>query len=282
MWLRFGGRPRAATLMRVSAQGPALAPAPPFFGSEVIAMKFLAPLLCAALVGPAALAQQAPPQPVASTVTLRPTQTTLQEVVRAMTEQTGARILIGSETTGQPALSLSAVPLETALSVVAKATGNKWSRLVVPADKAESLTAPQAETLVSSADALAAGAVSVRTSDGKEVAVVTRPPAPDHTAVVYLIQTTKDVAAIRAAREAAEKKAKEDARAADTDLSPDAKSDPAVVNAYSQLRSLTPDQIAVVAREFMTRMTPDEQQALNRSFENERQRMQGSQDQAQQ
>jgi hypothetical protein len=282
MWLRIRERPRAATLMRVPAEGPALAPALLIFGSEVIAMKFLLPVLCVVLAAPAALAQPAPPQPAGAVVSLRPTQSTLQEVVRAMSDQTGARILIGSETTGRPALSLSAVPLETALSVVAKATGNKWSRLVVPADEADSLTAPQAEALVSSAEALAVGAIAVRTSDGKEVAVVSRPPNPDHTAVVYLIQTTKDVAAIRAAREAAEAKAKEDARAADTDLSPDAKKDPAVVSVYSQLRSLTPDQIAVVAREFMTRMTPDEQQALNRSFENERQRMQDDQGQAQQ
>jgi hypothetical protein len=57
------------------------------------------------------------------------------------------------------------------------------------------------------------------------------------------------------------------------DLADDAKSDPAVVNAYSSLRSLSPDQMAIVTREFISHLTPDEQRILGEAFAKQRQNM---------
>ena len=238
-------------------------------------MKRLTFVLYAALLAPAALAQTTPALPALSTnVTISPEQTSVAAVAQAITKQTGARILLGPEVGGQPALSLTDVPLETALALIAKTTENSWSRIVLPTDKAATLTADQAVALVAAADVLSSGAASVRSTGGKDVAVVATPmKKTDGMSVVYLIRTTKDVAAIEAARAAAEKQAKDDAIAANTDLSSDAKKDPAVVSAYSTLHNLNPDQLAVVTREFIMRMTPDEQKVVGEAMAKQRGKM---------
>jgi type II secretory pathway component GspD/PulD (secretin) len=240
----------------------------------VILMKRLIPVIVAALTVPAAFAQTPPAsKPKSATVTLSPTQMDLRAVVRSLTDQTGARILIGPEVTGKPAVRLDGVPLETALTVITNSTDNKWSRLDVRSKDADALTADRAVALAAAADLLAAGVTSARTSDGAEVAIVTAPPPSKDTTAVYLIQTRADVAAIRAAREAAEKAARDADKAANSSLSPDAKDDPAVVDAYSTLQRLNPNQLAVVAREFMMRMTPDEQKALGEAMAQQRGKM---------
>jgi hypothetical protein len=197
----------------------------------------------------------------------------VRDIVRSIAAQTGQRILIAPEVTGNVAVSLNAVPLETALSAVTKTTGNQWSRIEVPAAAADSLTAEQAVALARAADALAAGAVSVRSSDGREVTVGAATARPAKTEAVYLVRTVKDPEALRAERTEEEKKKEAEAQGTNLNLSEDAKKDPAVVSAYSTLRGLSPDQLALVTREFITHITPDEQQALEQSMAKQRDQM---------
>ena len=260
-------------------------------------MKVLLSLVGAALLGATAAYAQAPTPPAAPpavrpaapaapTVTLRPDVVKVHDILRSIAAQSGQRVLVIPEVSGEAAVSLNAVPVEIALTAVTKATGNTWSRLTLPADRAKAITAEEAAALVAAADALARDAVSVRTADGHDVTTRPAAPAPIGTsapaasppdastmAAVYLVQTTRDVAEVRAERAEDEAKEKAAAYAANTELSPDVKEDPDVVNTYAAMRRLSPDQLAVLTREFIMRTTPDERKALEEAMAKQREQM---------
>lgn len=225
-----------------------------------------------------AVAQSGPvTPPVARTVTLAPAALTVREAVQAFAAQTGERILVAPGVTGSIGISLKAVPLEYALTAVTKGTGNTWSRLTMPADKADGLAPETAETLSRAADAIAAARVTVRTADGHVVTAATAslkdaPASPTEDAkavVVYVVRSTQPTAVLAAEQE----KRDAEVRGTNLRLGDDAKSDPAVVNAYSALRSLSPDQTAILTREFITHLTPDEGKMLQQAFAKQQEQM---------
>ncbi|HEY3268644.1 MAG TPA: hypothetical protein VGM37_17135 [Armatimonadota bacterium] len=234
--------------------------------------------LLAAAVTAVCLAGAACAAPAQKTVSLAPADTSVRDAIRSFAAQTGARILIGSEVTGRVAMKLDDLPLESALTAASSATGNRWAKIVLPAAKAEALTPEAAAAIVSAAETLAATATSVQPAGAPAVSVGPASPPPSDSAIVYLVQPKADVAAIKAAREDARKKAQEQAAAAQRQqiasrLSPEAQKDPQLVQAYTSLQSMQPDQIAMLAREYMLHSTPEQRQAIGDALQ--RQREQG-------
>jgi hypothetical protein len=249
----------------------------------------LAILLCAASLAGAAWAQtntptSAPAKAAGSALGVRPvsltiTDMSLKSVLESLAGQSGQRILLGPEATGRLTMTVSDVPLEKALALAATLSGNRWSKITLPAEKARTLTPEQAQALVTAAQALAADALSVQTGDGPAVSVGVAPVtsavpaasvAPKDAVTVYLLHTKTDPAAIRAAREAARKK---ETRAAETpspgvaaQMSEDARQDPQLVNAYSALQMLSPNQVAVLAREYLIHSTPEQREAVGEAM----------------
>ncbi len=209
-------------------------------------------------------------------VSIAATEMPLRRAAQMLSEQSGHTILIGPETTGRLTMNVTDVSLEAALSVTARVSDNRWSRFVVPADKAKTLTPEQALTLVTAAETLASSALAVQSGDGPAVSVGVSPEAPRDAVTVYFIHTKADVAAIRAAREAA-KKAEEardtPAPAVAASMSEDARNDPKVVGAYSALQMLSPNQVAVLTREFLIHSTPEQRQSIGEAFAEQREQL---------
>lgn len=238
-------------------------------------MRVLLPVLGAALLsaGPVAAQTAATPPaavpPPARTVTLAPDAHTVADLARSIAAQTGQRILVAPDVSGTIGINLSNFPLENALTAITTGTGNTWSRLTLPREQADKLTPEAAAALSRAADALAASTVSVRNADGREVAVGAAPTKDPNAVTVYVVRSDKPAATVR---EDMDKKEAE-ARGSNMNLAPDAKSDPAVVGAYSALKSLSPDQMAVLTREFILHLSPNEQQVLGEAFQKQRQQM---------
>lgn len=244
-------------------------------------MKLTGLVLFCALMASSVLAQTpAPPVTAAKLVSVDANQTDIREVVRSLATQSGEIILIGTELSGKVTVKLHGVSLETALTVITKTSNTRYSRIVVPTDKSAALTADQAATLVSSAEALtAAGVLIVQQGNGPMVTVTaTATPATGSTPV-YLVQTKSDPAAIKAAREEARKRTadknqSEEEKAIAAKMSPDAR-DPNLVKAYAAVQSLQPDQVAVLAREFMLHSTPDQRNQIGEALRRQRDQFPG-------
>lgn len=222
---------------------------------------------------------QTPPQPVPATVgiSISPVDADVREVLRDVATQTGARILIGTEVSGKVTMKLDKVSLDTALGVITKTVGLRYSRLTLPAGKADTLTAEQASALVSAADTLAASGATGVISGPTAVTVVAASTFAVPAETAYLVQTKADPAAIKAAREEARKKvadknqtAQEQAMAAK--LSPDAR-DPNLVKAYAALQNLRPEQIATLTREFILRSTPEQRDQIGQAMQQQREQL---------
>jgi hypothetical protein len=238
-------------------------------------MKVIVSLLIAMLAANSAFAQTAA-KPVAVTVSvsIAPVDADVRDVLRDISTQSGARILIGTEVSGKLTMKLDKVSLDTALSVITKTVGLRYSRLTLPADKAGTLTAEQAAALVSAADTIAASGATGVTTGATTVAVAASGPHSVPAETAYLVQTKADPAAIKAAREEARKKvadknqtAEEQAIAAK--LSPDAR-DSNLVKAYSALQNLRPEQIATLTREFILRSTPEQREQIGQAMQQQR------------
>lgn len=235
-------------------------------------------LVCvAALAGPTWAQTNTAAVPAAGArVSITATEMPLRGVVQSLSEQTGQRILIGPETTGRLTMSVADVSLEAALAVTARVSDNRWSRVTVPADKAKTLTPEQALALVTAAETLASSALAVQSGDGPAVTVGVSPGMPKDAVTVYFLHTKADVAAVRAARKAA-KKAEEaretPAPAVAATMSEDARADPKVVGAYSALQMLSPNQVAVLTREFLMHSTPEQRQSIGEAFAQQREKL---------
>src|SRR5690606_15785525 len=101
----------------------------------------------------------------------------------------GARVIVGPEASGRVTLSLVGVSRDAVVKSMAIASGNHWSRIRIPAEKAASLTPEQASALVSASETLAALSASVRVGDGPAVSVVPAMATAERVVDVYLIHT---------------------------------------------------------------------------------------------
>ncbi|HEY3412869.1 MAG TPA: hypothetical protein VGM51_07405 [Armatimonadota bacterium] len=234
-------------------------------------------------VGLPALAQAPAKSPVLpGNVSVHPVDGDVRETLRSMAKQSGARLLIGTEVTGKLTVTLNDISFEGALSVITQTAGLRWSRITVPTEKADSLTADHAADLVLAADTLkSAGVVQVQVAGPTVVTLANAAAAPAGSVSVYLVQTKADPAAIKAAREEARRKAADKDQTAREGamariMSPEARNDPGLVKAFTAVQSLQPDQIAVLMREFMTHSTPQQMQQIGEAIQRHRVPLDGS------
>lgn len=246
----------------------------PQYTPKEFRMKMVALFGLLAAVGLPALAQAPAKAPAQlKNVSINLVDGDVRETLRSMARQSGAVVLIGTEVTGKLTVTLNDIPFEGALGVITQTTGLRWSRIAVPTDKADSLTADQAAALISAADTLkSAGILQVQIAGPSTVTVGTAAPVPAGSVSVYLVQTKVDPAAIKAARDEARKRiadknqtAVEQAMA--LTMSPDARGDTGVVKAFTAVQSLQPDQIAVLMREFMSHSTPQQMQQIGEAMQ---------------
>lgn len=226
-------------------------------------------VVCALAISGAAVAQTAPtggqPPAARSLVSVTATETPLRDVARSLSEQSGRRILIGPDATGRLTMNVTGVSLDAALSVIARVSNNRWSRVSVPADRASALTAAQALALVKAADTLASSAVSVQSGEGPTVTVGAPAEAEKGAVSVYIIHAKANAAAAKpAGEEKPDEQAEEETPTPGVAaaMSEDARQDPRVVGAYSALQTLSPNQIAMLTREYLIHTTPEMRQSL--------------------
>jgi hypothetical protein len=214
-------------------------------------------------------------------VSISPLDADVREVLRDISTQSGARILIGTEVSGKLTMKLEKVSVETALSVITKTVGLRYSLLTLPADLAAKLTAEQAAAIVSAADTLAASGAFGVVSGPTAVTVAPSFASAAPSRSVYLVQTKTDPAAIKAAREEARKRVADKNqtaldKAVTARMSPDAAKDPNLVKAYAAVQSLQPDQVAALVREFTTHSSPEQLNQIGEAMRRQREKDQGN------
>jgi len=249
-------------------------------------MKTLTSALLAAILAIPGFGQSsATPSAAVKPLTIQANQSDVREVLRDLATKSGGKILIGTEVTGKLTLNVASLTLDQAVNLVAKMASLRCARLVLPADKADTLTADQASGLVAAAESLASsGVLSVQPAPAACVAVAPPAATPTGATVVYLVQTKVDPAAIKAARDEARKRAADknetaQEKALAATLSSEAAKDSTVVKAYSAVHSLQPDQIAVLMREFMSHSTPQQLQQIGEAIQRHNVPLDGSQPQ---
>ena len=216
------------------------------------------------LTGPAFCAPMDVPQTASPRVSLNANAMEIRDALRALETQAAVRIMSGNNVQGKVTVSLQSVPLETALRAITGVSGNHWTRLVLPVEKAKRLTSNEASALAKAAETLAGMALTVQNSGASPVHVGGPDVVQKDTATVYFVDAPET--AIKADREPQVKEEPVPPSALSWKLSDDAKQDTSIVRTLSQIQNLSPDQVAVVAREFIRNMTPQQMQEVGEAM----------------